>query len=388
MTKLANYVMQPPADTYGDLVARPTAGVSVGVIGYVAETDTFYRYNGSSWVQAGKVATSSATSPTSSDDSTKGFKAGSLWVNVTTKYVYVCISAGIGAANWLPLDLDETLTFVNVPAYSANWTSTAQVAKFDNGRLAVMRGKFTSTADNNSDPCGTFPTGYEGEFSKAVSVSRSGNQERIHKETVTWSGGAATYNHPVAHILATDDVQATVKVKGTENNFAVTAACANGSVNLTAETPPVANDLIVYIEVWRDNSVFTCDMGTDGNIFGIGPNLNTGDFVWANIAYEIKQQSHVTPNLVVELNNVGVTVSGTPFQVFLENEAGTVTYNWQQLALGSNIAYGGLPAGNYTATIFPATVEGSDTNTYNSPNDFPVTVSSDGQDITFTYTQA
>lgn len=62
-----------------------------------------------------------------------------------------------------------SLTWVNVPAYSAKWTSDCQVAFTNGGNTAYMRGDFTSTEDNNDDPCGTFPAGFTGLFTLAVS---------------------------------------------------------------------------------------------------------------------------------------------------------------------------------------------------------------------------
>lgn len=38
--------------------------------------------------------------PTVSDDSTKGFFPGSLWIDTTTNLVYSCVSAAVGAAVW------------------------------------------------------------------------------------------------------------------------------------------------------------------------------------------------------------------------------------------------------------------------------------------------
>ena len=62
----------------------------------------------------------------------------------------------------------EDYVWVPVPAWSSKWDSTCEVAKYDNGKMAVMKGRMTSTAAANADPMGTFPAGYTGSFSMQV----------------------------------------------------------------------------------------------------------------------------------------------------------------------------------------------------------------------------
>ena len=49
--------------------------------------------------------------PTVTDDTTKGYDPGSLWLNTTTKHLWVCIDASTGAAVWDDIKSDDTLVF-------------------------------------------------------------------------------------------------------------------------------------------------------------------------------------------------------------------------------------------------------------------------------------
>jgi hypothetical protein len=103
------------------------------------------------------------------------FQVGMTAAAAPTNYVYACPVGGAAAypvfRALVPEDLPaQPLTWVDVPAYSSKWTSTVQVAKFSGDSLAIMKGDFVSTADSNDDPCGTFPTGFEGGFSIPVSA--------------------------------------------------------------------------------------------------------------------------------------------------------------------------------------------------------------------------
>ncbi|RMH16936.1 MAG: hypothetical protein D6698_08995, partial [Gammaproteobacteria bacterium] len=46
----------------------------------------------------------SASAPTASDDATKGYEAGSIWVDTAAKKSYMCLDASNGAAVWKPMD--------------------------------------------------------------------------------------------------------------------------------------------------------------------------------------------------------------------------------------------------------------------------------------------
>lgn len=51
------------------------------------------------------------TTPTVTDDSSKGFYSGFTWANTTTSKVYYCISSAVGAAVWVVLGTTLTLAF-------------------------------------------------------------------------------------------------------------------------------------------------------------------------------------------------------------------------------------------------------------------------------------
>lgn len=42
-----------------------------------------------------------ATSPTTSDDSSLGFRAGWLWIDTSDNNLYACRNAAVGAADWV-----------------------------------------------------------------------------------------------------------------------------------------------------------------------------------------------------------------------------------------------------------------------------------------------
>ena len=48
----------------------------------------------------GKNNTSATSSPTVADDGTQGYAVGSIWINNTTKRIFVCSANATGAANW------------------------------------------------------------------------------------------------------------------------------------------------------------------------------------------------------------------------------------------------------------------------------------------------
>lgn len=74
-----------------------------------------------------------ASDPTASNDSTQGYAAGSRWINTTTSLIWVCLSASVGAAVWLPAGIAPHPGFVAGLHYplSQNSTQTAAVAAAD-----------------------------------------------------------------------------------------------------------------------------------------------------------------------------------------------------------------------------------------------------------------
>lgn len=41
--------------------------------------------------------------PSSTDDSTKGHTAGSIWIDTVAEVAYICVNAAVGAAVWVTL---------------------------------------------------------------------------------------------------------------------------------------------------------------------------------------------------------------------------------------------------------------------------------------------
>lgn len=57
-----------------------------------------------------KANLSASVDPTVADDSSAGYKVGSLWVVGSTRHVYICFDATVGAAQWRNVLTPENLT--------------------------------------------------------------------------------------------------------------------------------------------------------------------------------------------------------------------------------------------------------------------------------------
>lgn len=88
------------------------------------------------------------------------------------KNVFVCDDMD-GLAN------PKQLAWVALEPIAPWTTSNAQLAKFANGTMVIARGRFTSTADGNTQPFCYIPAGFECEAltSKAIVASISGSVE-------------------------------------------------------------------------------------------------------------------------------------------------------------------------------------------------------------------
>ena len=86
---------------------------------------------------------------------------------------------------------NDDYIWVTVPAASSKWTSTCSVAKFSGGKMATMKGQFTSAADSNADLMGNFPTGYSGSFSLQVTAQIGGTVTQSDIGTSSGSFGTS-----------------------------------------------------------------------------------------------------------------------------------------------------------------------------------------------------
>lgn len=183
-------------------------------------------------------------------------------------------------------DADE-LEFVNVPAFSSKWTSNATVAKFAGGAMAVMKGSFDSTADNNEDPMLNFPSGYRGSFSKQVSYQRSGNYDLIAGGQTTWSGGGVTHTVNVTGAKTSHIVIASYDVIPITTGELRAKILSNGVVTFTCSNAVTNNDAVVNYMIYDASSLRYVDMGTSSGVAGITPVANTGDKVWVDVVYNV-----------------------------------------------------------------------------------------------------
>ena len=80
--------------------------------------------------------------PAVGNDSSQGYEAGSLWLDVTNSHAYQCKSAAVGAAVWLQLDSAGGITQLTGDV-TAGPGSGSQAATLAN--TAVTPGSYTNT---------------------------------------------------------------------------------------------------------------------------------------------------------------------------------------------------------------------------------------------------
>lgn len=104
-------------DTAGHTITIPSsysmlrnATITTFVIPASSQLWLVWRYDGTTYRLFGEPGSnglnnfSASTDPTVNDDSADGYGPGSLWVNSTTPAAFICITAGVGAADWNQID--------------------------------------------------------------------------------------------------------------------------------------------------------------------------------------------------------------------------------------------------------------------------------------------
>jgi len=86
--------------------ATAPTGPAAGDLWYDSTNSNTYVWDGSAWIDVTAAGSSiknndaGIVAPTTANDQTQGYSAGSRWIDVTGNAAYICISAGTGAANW------------------------------------------------------------------------------------------------------------------------------------------------------------------------------------------------------------------------------------------------------------------------------------------------
>jgi len=213
------------------------------------------------------------------------------------QYDYIFVNGSDGQTEYIVSSASGaspvTLSFpsqdaVDVDAYSSKWTSTVKV-RLISPSVVLMSGTATSTANNNTDPAITFPTGYVPDFgfSKSVSISRSGSAYQISAGQVSWSGSGATLDHPDARAFEDDKVMATYNTLPSESGILSAKVTVDGTITFTQSAANTSNDSVIDYIVFKDQLITTADLGTSGSVAGITPVMNINDFIYMNVVYSI-----------------------------------------------------------------------------------------------------
>lgn len=89
--------------------------------------------------------------PTADDDVDAGYSSASIWINISTPAIFVCVTAAAGAADWNRIDLKEhaiAISKAGVVAAAADTADFIQVAALD---MKLTRLKATCLTKPSSD---------------------------------------------------------------------------------------------------------------------------------------------------------------------------------------------------------------------------------------------
>lgn len=87
----------------------------------------------------------------------------------------------------------------------------------------------------------------------------------------------------------------------------------------------------------------------------------------------------------ISLNNVGITPTPNTFTVTFTSTSGGATYTFPGVAFGDSVLTPNVNADNYSVTIAPSTVTGSDSNIYLAPSAQTINVAQAGQTVNLKY---
>lgn len=168
---------------------------------------------------------------------------------------------------------------------------------------------------------------------------------------------------------------------------------------------------ISFIDLNKDGIKYTTTCGSLGpgddckiNMTFSAPSLNAGEtsrpyIHWFGVKGAPKLEGYtiqsaiiksggedVTPEINISLNNSGVTTTTNSYDVQLSLDGGG-NYNCQDVVFGETQFCQSIPKGQYSATIMPASVPGSDSKTYDAPKSQEVHIAKNGQEVNYIYTE-
>lgn len=94
----------------------------------------------------------------------------------------------------------------------------------------------------------------------------------------------------------------------------------------------------------------------------------------------------ITPSIKIGLDTSGVTTATNSYDVTLTPTTGSAI-SCNAMTFGTSNFCEAVQQGEYTISVTPSTVTGSDTKTYDKPADFPEHLTKDGQEVLITYVQ-
>lgn len=239
-----------------------------------------------------------AAAPATTDDSTKGYIIGSLWVNNVTRKSYICVNAATNAAVWHQIDVGGT-------SVQNNFTSTTDpVANNGTNNGYDVGSLWVNTTTDKSFICLDSTVGAS--IWKVITPEIKQTYGDLNAPTVNddsskgYATGSIWVSTPtkIAYIC----VDATI---GAALWKQITPRVKN---NLTATTPPTANDDISldYAKgsLWLDMQTDQLYMATD--------TYSLGAAIWRNISANGRLSSSYSSLTVTgtTLPNTAITIPG------------------------------------------------------------------------------
>lgn len=219
----------------GYYVRPNTTSLSSPVAGQTIVFDSvkqqFFVYDGSAWRQitTGRMNLNATTDPGVSDDSSAGFSASSLWVNISTKEVFLCSDASVGSAVWTSISKRLGPSDGALKLTTADIISDFKVSGFDS---SVSPSTLTQTT----------PSGTAYVSGKRISVPSSTYNYPASKDIYDYLQADCTYNH----IAVNNGDLAPTGQPGMLMQKVVTGASATISITAIASSlPHILTDIAV-----------------------------------------------------------------------------------------------------------------------------------------------
>jgi hypothetical protein len=168
------------------------------------------------------------TTPGVGDDAVDGFSTGWLWFNTVTRRLWLCVSANVGAADWIELNPAAGTGTVNsvvaTPSILIDNTDAANPVASGGNMFSIVDWGTLNTTTPAGSTTGSFTVGCEFQFTKLISCLGarfywpSATNRTVRLEL--WQGGA---------VIKTVDV--------------TTSGIGNYSGTFASKFSPVAGDL-------------------------------------------------------------------------------------------------------------------------------------------------